>query len=133
MHVHAYKLGVMKLEKVAFTVYPTTDAARARAFYQDVLGLVLGSHSKDGVWTEYDLPGGGCFALFQDTNGTYMKPSSSGGAVAFEVDDLDAVLAHVRAHGAQIKSDIIPSPVCRQLIVLDPDGNPIIFHQLKKK
>lgn len=124
----------MKLEKVAFTLYPTTDATRARAFYQDVLGLVLGSHSKEGTWSEYDLPGGGCFALFQDKDGTYMKPGAGmGGSVAFEVDDLDAVLAHLKKNGVEIKGDIIPSPVCRQLIALDPDGNAIIFHQLKKK
>jgi predicted enzyme related to lactoylglutathione lyase len=124
----------MKLEKVAFTVYPTLDGHRAREFYQGVLGLVLGSHSKDGVWTEYDLPGGGCFALFQDKTGTYMKPSSgSGGTIAFEVDDLDATLAHLRENKVEIKGDIIPSPVCRQAIAIDPDGNAIIFHQLKKK
>jgi hypothetical protein len=29
--------------------------------------------------------------------------------------------------------DIFHSPVCRQAIALDPDGNGIIFHQLKKK
>lgn len=124
----------MKLEKVAFTVYPTTDAARARAFYQDVLGLRLGSHSKDGTWTEYDLPGGGCFALFQDKDGKHMKPSSgSGGTIAFEVDDLEATVAHLRANNAEIRADIFHSPVCRQAIALDPDGNAIIFHQLKKK
>lgn len=124
----------MKIEKVAFTVYPTIDAARARTFYQDVLGLVLGSHSKDGVWTEYDLPGGGCFALFQDKEGRYMKPTAgAGGTVAFEVDDLDAVLAHLEANAVAIKSDVIHSPVCRQLIALDPDGNSILFHQLKRK
>jgi catechol 2,3-dioxygenase-like lactoylglutathione lyase family enzyme len=123
----------MKLEKVAFTVYPTADAQRARAFYQGVLGLTLGSHSKDGVWTEYDLPGGGCFALFQDATGQHMKPASGGGTVAFEVDDLDATVAHLRANQVEIKADIFHSPVCRQAVALDPDGNALIFHQLKKK
>jgi len=123
----------MKLEKVAFTVYPTTNAERAREFYQGVLGLVLGSHSKDGTWTEYDLPGGGCFALFQDKDGKFMKPSSGGGTIAFEVDDLDATVAHLRANNAEIKMDVFHSPVCRQAIALDPDGNALIFHQLKKK
>lgn len=124
----------MKLEKVAFTVYPTTDANRAREFYQDTLGLSLGSHSKDGTWTEYDLPGGGCFALFQDKTGAHMKPSSgSGGTIAFEVDDLDATIAHLEERNVRIKMNIFHSPVCRQAIALDPDGNALLFHQLKKK
>jgi predicted enzyme related to lactoylglutathione lyase len=124
----------MKLEKVAFTVYPTTDAARAREFYQGILGLTLGSHSKDGTWTEYDLPGGGCFALFQDKDGTHMKPSAStGGTIAFEVDDLDATIAHLKENKVEIRMDIFHSPVCRQAIAIDPDGNALLFHQLKTK
>ena len=45
------------LKKVAFTMYPVKDAARARAFYEGTLGLTVGSHATNGVWTEYDLPG----------------------------------------------------------------------------
>lgn len=44
-------------KKVAFTMYPVQDAARARDFYETTLGLTPGSKSADGVWTEYDLPG----------------------------------------------------------------------------
>ncbi len=123
----------MKIEKVAFTVYPTTDAARARAFYQDVLGLTLGSHSTDGTWSEYDLPGGGCFALFQDREGRHMKASGGGATIAFEVDDLDATVAHLEANNVEIRMDIFHSPVCRQAVASDPDGNSLILHQLKKK
>ncbi len=133
MHDGAYNLTGMKLEKVAFTVYPTTDAQRARAFYQSVLGLTLGSHSKDGTWTEYDLPGGGCFALFQDKTGQFMKPGSGGATIAFEVDDLEATVAHLKENKVEIKADIFHSPVCRQAVAVDPDGNALIFHQLKKK
>ena len=119
------------LEKVAFTVYPVTDAARARAFYEDTLGLKRGSHSSNGVWTEYDLPGGGCFALFK---GQEMQPSSTaGGTIAFEVDDLDAELARLEAKGITIKERLIHSPVCRMSVVLDSEGNVIILHELKKQ
>jgi predicted enzyme related to lactoylglutathione lyase len=122
----------MKLEKVAFTVYPTTNSSRAREFYEGILGLTVGSHSDNGIWTEYDLPGGGCFALFQ--NDGMIKPSaSSGGTIAFEVDDLDGTIAHLKDKGVPIKMDIFHSPVCRQAVATDPDGNGLIFHQLKKK
>ena len=49
----------MMLKEVACTMFPVKDAARARAFYESTLGLRVGSHSDNGVWTEYDLPGGG--------------------------------------------------------------------------
>lgn len=51
------------LKKVAFTMYPVQDADRARTFYEGTLGLTRGKYSPNGIWTEYDLPGGGCLAL----------------------------------------------------------------------
>ena len=78
-------------KKVAFTMYPVTDVARARAFYEGTLGLKSGSvgNQGEGWWIEYDLPGGGCLAL---TNFTGDKPSdTSGGTIALEVEDLDRV------------------------------------------
>ncbi|HMG56910.1 MAG TPA: hypothetical protein VK601_25605 [Kofleriaceae bacterium] len=33
--------------------------------YEGSLGLAVGGHASSGVWTEYDLPGGGCLALLR--------------------------------------------------------------------
>jgi predicted enzyme related to lactoylglutathione lyase len=119
------------LRKVAFTMYPVTDTRRARAFYEETLGLAVGNHDPNGVWTEYDLPGGGCFALFKTAD---LQPSASaGGSVAFEVEDLDGLVARLEGQGVEIKAKLIQSPVCRMSIVVDPEGNSIILHQLHKK
>lgn len=119
------------LQKVAFTMYPVKDAARARAFYEEKLGLRVGSHAPNGVWTEYDLPGGGCLALFKTDD---IEPSSgAGGTVAFEVADLDALLARLESEGVEVKARMIHSPVCRMSIILDPEGNSLILHELKKR
>jgi predicted enzyme related to lactoylglutathione lyase len=119
------------LQKVAFTMYPVKDPARARAFYEQTLGLAPASSAGGGIWTEYDLPGGGCFALFKTDD---IQPSAgAGGSVAFEVDDLDALVARLAAAGVEIKHAHIESPVCRMAIVLDPEGNSLILHQLKRK
>ena len=123
----------MQLRKVAFTMYPVTDVPRARDFYENKLGLKIGSHGNRGDqwWIEYDLPGGGCFAL---TNFTGEKPSASaGGTIAFEVEDLDALIADLRSKNVEFKSDIIHSPVCRMAVCLDSEGNSILLHQLKPK
>jgi predicted enzyme related to lactoylglutathione lyase len=117
------------LVKIAFTMFPVKDARRARAFYRDVLGLEMGSHSKDGVWTEYDLPGGGCLALYQDAS----MESGAGGSVAFEVSDLDALVERLAGLGVRTKYGLVHSPVCRMAHISDTEGNPIILHELKKK
>ncbi|MEX0644331.1 MAG: VOC family protein [Parvularculaceae bacterium] len=120
-------------EKVAFTMYPVVDVARARKFYEETLGLKVGSKGNQGDqwWVEYDLPGGGCLAL---TNFTEEKPSASaGGTIAFEVKDLDALIADLKKKNVAFKSDVIESPVCRMAVCLDSEGNSILLHQLKKK
>jgi catechol 2,3-dioxygenase-like lactoylglutathione lyase family enzyme len=45
-------------KKVAFTMFGVEDSERAGAFYETTLGFKRGSSSSNGVWTEYDLPGG---------------------------------------------------------------------------
>ena len=118
-------------KKVAFTMYPVKDWKRARAFYEGTLGLTPGSKSSDGVWTEYDLPGGGCVALFGNKGN---EPSAEGGAsVALEVEDLDALIARLKAEGVKFKAEMVRSPVCRMSIILDSEGNSIVLHQLDKR
>ncbi|MFT3727722.1 MAG: VOC family protein [Terricaulis sp.] len=120
------------LEKVAFTMYPAKDVARARKFYGEVLGLKEGSvgNQGEGWWVEYDLPGGGCFAL---TNFTQDEPSANGGTIAFEVTDIEALCADLQSKGVTFKGDLIQSPVCRMRVISDTEGNSILLHQLHKK
>ena len=119
------------IQKVAFTMYPVSDWKRARAFYGETLGLPIGSKSPDGTWTEYDLPGGGCLALFATKD---IQPSAAaGGSVALEVEDLEALTAQLKSKGVAFKAEQIQSPVCRMSIILDSEGNSIILHQLHKK
>lgn len=121
------------LKKVAFTMYPITDVARARNFYEEKLGLTIGSHGHQGEkwWIEYDLPGGGCLAL---TNFTGEQPSaSSGGTIALEVEDLDRLIADLKAKNVEFKSEVIPGPNCRMSVCLDSEGNSILLHQLNAK
>ena len=120
-------------KKVAFTLYPVRDVARARRFYEETLGLKRGSMGNQGeqYWIEYDLPQGGCFAL---TNFVADQPSdAAGGTIAFEVEDLDKLVTDLKAKNVTFKSDIFHSPVCRMAVILDSEGNSILLHQLKPK
>jgi predicted enzyme related to lactoylglutathione lyase len=119
-------------EKVAFTMFNVTDATRARAFYEDVLGLERGLASPDGVWTEYDLPGGGCIALFCAPSPEYAgKPG--GASLALEVADLDALNERLAAAGVEYRGGIVKGPNCRMSNIVDSEGNAIILHELANK
>lgn len=121
------------LKKIAFVTYPIRDVSRARDFYENTLGLKLGLHGNQGDkwWIEYDLPGGGCVAL---TNFTEGAPSASaGGQIAFEVENLDKLIADLRAKNVVFKSGVIAGPRCRMAVCLDSEGNSILLHQLNAK
>ncbi len=121
-------LGMVK--KVAFTMYPIQDAARARKFYEETLGLSVGMAGGKGDmhWIEYDLPGGGCLAL---TNTTGAQPSAAaGGTIALEVADLPALVGHLKSLGVAFKAEGIRGPHCQMAVCLDSEGNSLLLHQL---
>jgi catechol 2,3-dioxygenase-like lactoylglutathione lyase family enzyme len=45
------------------------------------------------------------------------------------VDDIDSVVAQLRATGLVLRSDIVSGPGGQQVVVDDPDGNPIEIFQ----
>jgi len=115
------------IRKVAFTMLTMSDVPRARKFYEETLGLKIGKHGNRGDqwWIEYDLPEGGCIAL-QNFDAT----PPGGGGLALEVEDLDALIAHLKANGVTFKGDIVPGPRCRMAMCNDSEGNPLVLHQL---
>lgn len=123
--------GVLGMvQKVAFTMYPIQDAARARKFYEETLGLSVGMAGGKGDmhWIEYDLPGGGCLAL---TNTTGAQPSAAaGGTIALEVADLPALVGRLKSLGVVFKAEGIRGPHCQIAVCLDSEGNSLLLHQL---
>lgn len=117
------------LKKVAFTMYPVVDLDRAKRFYEKNLGLKPSKLSTQGAWVEYDLPGGGCFALTTLAEG--VNPSAdAGGTIAFEVEDLDRLVSQLKLNEVKFKLDIFPTPVCKMAVIIDSEGNSVILHQL---
>jgi catechol 2,3-dioxygenase-like lactoylglutathione lyase family enzyme len=80
---------------------PAQDLERARAFYAEKLGLEPTEERPGGL--RYRLAGGE-FALFESAG----QPSGEHTQIAFEVDDIDAVVADLRARGVVFESYELP-------------------------
>jgi len=121
---------MINIRSIAFTSYPITDLARARAFYEGILGLKYESgFERDGMgFAEYEV-GGGYFSILNGVPG--WSPSDHGPAIAFEVEDFDAAIAGLREKGVEFAMEPFPTPVCQMAVILDPDRNQIIIHKLK--
>jgi predicted enzyme related to lactoylglutathione lyase len=118
-------------QRVAFTLFMVNDPLRARSFYEQTLGLKRGLASPDGTWTEYDLPSGGCLALFYHPNPEFRQ-APGGASIAFEVSDLDSLNTRLRAAGVKYQGDVVHGPHCRMSNIKDSEGNGIILHQLNR-
>jgi predicted enzyme related to lactoylglutathione lyase len=120
----------MNVTEIAFSCYPVTDVAKARVFYEGVLGLTLTMDTGDGEnghWLEYDI-GGATLAIGSAPG---WKPSPDGCSVGLEVEDFDAGVASLQSAQVPFKIEPFETPVCYMAMVLDPDGNVIIIHKRK--
>lgn len=117
----------MKVTEIAFTCYPVRDMARARAFYENLIGLTptMVHDSEHNSWTEYEIASG-AFSLGKMDG---WLPSDNGASVAFEVEDFDAAIDKLREGGAKFKMEPFPTPVCRMAFVFDPEGNTVCIHK----
>ncbi len=125
---------IIKIDAIACTGYPVTNVARARAFYEGVLGLkpsmIFGE--QDGqAWIEYDI-GPGTLAI-ASLGADKWKPSSDGPALALEVADFAAAIAQLRAGGVRFVVEPVDFPSCQMACVHDPDGNQLTIHCRKPR
>lgn len=122
----------IRAKEIAFSCYPVTDFARARGFYEGVLGLkstMIYGQPGGMQWAEYDL-GGGTLSI---GSAPQMKPSSDGCTVALEVEDFEAAVAQLRKHKVPFRFEPLETPVCRMAIISDPDGNSLVIHHRKSR
>src|SRR6187402_1760043 len=86
------KSEIVKIVEFAFIVYPASDQARSRAFYEGVLGLKPATtiDIPDGFWVEYEI-GPHTLAVGQEP---FLKPCGDGAQLVLEVEDFDDTIAH---------------------------------------
>lgn len=122
---------MLKITEIAFSCYPVLDMARARKFYESVLGLKATYHAGEpgGMeWTEYDIANG---TLSIGAGAPGWKPTAEGCSVGLEVEDFEAAIVHLKANNVKFHMEPFETPVCRMAFVHDPDGNAICIHKRK--
>ena len=83
----------IKIKEVAFVFHPVTDIARARKFYEGVLGLKVGvqvEFAPGQWWVEFDIAG-------QALAISNAMPGAAAASLTLEVANLDEALATVHA------------------------------------
>ena len=113
--------------------FKSKDPKALAAWYRDVLGLPV--EPWGGAALHYDAPGHPPVVVWnafpQATD--YMAPSTREFMVNFAVDDLDAIIARLKAKGVAILKRDDKDPNGRFAWILDPDGTKIELWEPKKK
>ena len=111
--------------------FKAKDPKSLAAWYRDVLGLPM--EAWGGAMLRYDAPnhpGVLAWSAFPATTG-YFAPSASDFMVNYAVDNMDAIVAKLKAKGVEIlqqKDD----PTGRFAWVLDPEGNKVELWEPKR-
>ncbi len=120
---------MLKAIEIAFSCYPVTNMARARKFYEGVLGLkpTMAFGEPGGMqWTEYDIASG---TLALGCGAPDWTPRPDGCSVGLEVENFDKAIAHLRANGVKFQVEPMATPVCRMAFIFDTEGNLICIHK----
>jgi catechol 2,3-dioxygenase-like lactoylglutathione lyase family enzyme len=112
--------------------YYVRDVEAALAFYRDRLGFREEMHPNPSfaMLSHGDLrlvlsrPGGGPGGGQAMPDGTLPEP---GGWNRFqlEVDDIETLVANLRAAGMRFRNDIVVGVGGKQIVLDDPSGNPV--------
>ena len=122
----------MKITEIAFVTYAVEDIARARKFYEEVLGLKASSvwEGEGMAFIEYEI---GPHTLAIGKGAPNFKVGTSGPTVAVEVEDFDKAVEELKAAKVNFSMEPHDTGGCNMALVNDPDGNQIMIHRRKAK
>ena len=112
--------------RIGTVFVPVSDMPIARAWYGALFDVEPGEPSHGGGIC--DVPMAGDTGLILDANRPVAEHSVQP-LCFFWTDDLAASLAHLRALGAEITSDVTGIGSVAFLSFRDPDGNPLMVCQ----
>ncbi len=117
--------------------YLVRDVERAEAFYVELLGFTVEQEMLPAfarirrddltLW----LAGPASSAARPMPDGAQPEPGGWNRFV-IEVDDLGSVVASLGAAGAVFRNDVVKGPGGRQILIEDPDGNPIELFEARR-
>lgn len=129
--IHRRKGEPDRDREVDFVALPVADMARARAFYEGVLGLAPDTVTAEGTWTEYVLPDGSALALGDvRVMGLEFAPVVAG-AVGLRTPDVEQAFATLAERGLAMAEAVLETPVCHMGFVQDTEGNSLVLHRHK--
>lgn len=115
--------------------FKSQNAEQLREWYRAHLGIEAdGSNGFGFEWRDRDQPdqvGMTVWSVF-DGNSKYFEPSKASFMLNYIVDDLDAVLAALRAEGVQVDEKVEEHEYGKFGWIMDPDGNRIELWQPPK-
>jgi catechol 2,3-dioxygenase-like lactoylglutathione lyase family enzyme len=114
---------VIDVEHVDFVSVPTRDAARARRFYGEVLGLPPSAGNPD----EFETPNVTLALWEPEADGVRFIPNPAG--IALRVPDVAAARERLEAAGVEFLGETVDTGVCHMGFFHDPDGNVLILHR----
>ena len=118
----------------AIARYQVQDVDRAVAFYTEQLGFQVKQRSGPviAIVARGDLhlilSGAGSSGARPMPDGRRQEPGGWNRIVLY-VDHLDATIAAIRAAGAHFRNEVEVGPGGKQILVDDPDGNPVELHE----
>ena len=129
--------AVAPWREAAVARYLVRDVPRSTAFYRDQLGFQVDEEHGRALAA---VSRGPLRLILSGPGSSGARPMPDGRAqetggwnrIVLYVDDLDAAIALLRAAGAPFRNDIEQGPGGRQILVEDPDGNPIELHEAPK-
>jgi len=117
----------------AIVRYQVHDLERAIAFYAQHLGFAITQRSGPiAVVSRGEL-----HLLLSGPSSSGARPMPDGrqqapggwNRIVLYVDSIDATISALRAAGARFRNDVESGPGGKQILVDDPDGNPIEVHE----
>ena len=113
----------MRVEQVDFISIPTRDAARAIAWYRDVLGLT------ESEVSEGELETPNVTLSFWEPERESLPFVAAEAGFALRVENVAEARAELEAKGVEFLAQTWDSGVCHFAAFRDPDGNTVIIHR----
>lgn len=118
---------------VATARYQVRDVERSIAFYTGALGFAIDRRAGSFVQVSRGglvliLSGPGTSGARDMPDGRRQEPGGWNRIIVW-VEDLQSEIARLRNSGATFRNDVETGPGGSQILLDDPDGNPIELHQ----